>query len=142
MSLGDDQAAQTPLVVIRSKNRTAGRKADLDLKREFEYWLRTLTNKEHRAALAICRELRNQIPDPPIRQTYIMAARMVRKSKNKRAESRRTLRKRMTTPMPKKTEEPTFSEAALSFPGPARRPVPVMRPAPDRTAPPSPDLRA
>ena len=79
MSLGDDQAAQTPLVVIRSINRSKRRKADLGLRREYEYWLRTLTNKEHRAALAICRELRNQIPDPPIRQTYIMAARMVQK---------------------------------------------------------------
>ena len=45
----------------------------------------------------------------------------------------------MTTPIPTTTEAVTISEAALSFPGPACRPVRVMRPAPDRTAPPSPD---
>lgn len=65
------------LVMVRSK---ADRKRhDADVKREYEYWLRTLTDDEHRAALAKYRQLMARFPGLLIREGYIAAARMVRR---------------------------------------------------------------
>ena len=60
-------------------DRMPAQRMDLGLQREYEYWLRTLSDDEHQAALEKYRELQDRIPNLRMRQAYIAAASMVRR---------------------------------------------------------------
>ena len=71
---------QRRLRLIRCQaDRMPARRTDLELQREYEYWLRTLTDDEHQAALARYRQLQHRFPDQQMRQAYIVAATIVRR---------------------------------------------------------------